>query len=86
MMSMKEMMCEAKDKMCEAKDLVLDRSIDAKMAIAKKGELHDPIKSFSVHRSCSTPVWKLFAIAMGMAAGSVALFLLIRNRSCNTDD
>ncbi|MBR5515930.1 MAG: hypothetical protein IKU52_06980 [Clostridia bacterium] len=83
MMCMKDMLCEAKDKMYEAKDLVLDRRIDARMSIAKKGELDHPIKSVSMHRDCYTPLWKLLAIAMGMAAGSLALYFFMKNRSCN---
>lgn len=86
MMCMKDMLCTAKDKMCDAKELVIDRSIDARMAIAKKGELNTPIKAFSIHKSCSTPLWKIVAITMGVTAGMIFLLSLMKKRNCDCID
>lgn len=80
MMCMKDMICNAKDKMCDAKEIVIDRSIDAKMALAKKGELNAPIKSFSFHKSCSTPLWKIVAVTIGVMAGMVVLISIMKKR------
>ena len=81
-MCMKDMICTAKDKMCDAKELVIDRSLDAKMAIAKKGEL-TPLKSISFHKSCSTPLWKIVAITMGITAGMIFIIGLTKKKNCN---
>ena len=85
MMCTKDMICNAKNKICDAKELVLERSLDARMAIAKKGELA-PLKSISFHKSCSTPLWKIIAVTLGISTVMILLLGMMKKRSCQSCD
>lgn len=78
---MKNMLCEAKNMLMGSKELVLHRSFDIKMAIAKKDELDSPCKSICLHKSCSTPLWKIALWVLGIA---LALILIRKMRKRRT--
>lgn len=71
-----------KDMICSSKDMVFDRSIDVRMAIAKKGELDTPVKSFCIHKRCNTPIWKMILIMAGIVAGMMLVSKMCRRKRC----
>lgn len=74
-----------KDKIENMKALRLERSFDARLAIAKKGDCY-PIKSLSMHRSCSTPLWKIILLMLGITAGLMTLCCIMKKCSCDKSD
>lgn len=69
-----------KDKIEDAKALQLERSFNARLAITKKGEGY-PIKAVSMHRSCSTPLWKVIMLMLGITAGLLLVVCVMKKRS-----
>ncbi len=67
----------------DIKDMNLERSVDLRMGISQNGA---PIKSFSVHRSCSTPLWKIALIGVGVGAGIVLLCHAMKRRYREDDE
>jgi len=67
-----------KDMIYDTKNTVLDRSVDIRFAIARQGELDEPIKSVSMHRRCTTPLWK---IALWIALGLLLLIVFKKAKS-----
>ena len=66
----------------EAKSYELDRSINARMAISKQGE---PIKAYSLHRNCSTPLWKVVLISLSVMLGIAMIWHLCCRHHCDED-
>lgn len=54
-----------KDKIEKIKEIELERSFDARLALCRRGECY-PIKSFCLHRGCSSPLWKAALVTMGI--------------------
>jgi len=66
----------------DSKDMVIDRSVDIRFAVAKRGELDKPIKTMSVHRRCTTPLWKIIVwIAVG-----VLIFIVLKKAKSRAEN
>ncbi|MBQ4601324.1 MAG: hypothetical protein IJB24_00555 [Clostridia bacterium] len=76
------MMC-IKDMINDAKSYELDRSLTARMGISKNGE---PIKSVSMHRSCSTPLWEVALIFLGATVTVAAICHLCKKSKCEDSE
>lgn len=83
-MCVKDMVSEAKTKFEESKNIVLSRSFDMKMALEHKGG--KPIKSVSMHKNCSTPLWKVIALTVGIIGVTTMLVALMKKACCNSCD
>lgn len=70
-----------KDKIEAAKALELERSFNARLAITKKGE-SQPVKSLSMHRSCSSPLWKVIMLMLGITIGLMTLCCIVKKCRC----
>ncbi len=71
-----------KDMIDEAKSYELDRSVNARMAISKHG---DPIKAYSMHRNCSTPLWKVVLVVLGGVLTVAMICHLCRRKPCDEE-
>ena len=71
-----------KNMICDAASYDLDRSITAKMGISKNGM---PIKVVSMHRSCSTPLWKVALVVLGAALTVAMICHLCKKHSCSEE-
>ena len=72
-----------KDMMNEMGCYELDRSVTARMGISKNGT---PIKAVSMHRSCSTPLWKVALAVAGTAAAVAVICHLFKRSECEDDE
>lgn len=70
-----------KDKIDDIRSLSFERSFDARLAISKKGDQY-PIKSVSMHKSCSTPLWKLALIVLGAVVTVAMICHLCKKPKC----
>ncbi len=61
----------------------LDRSVTARMGISKNGE---PIKSVSMHRSCSTPLWQVALVTLGVTAAVAMICHLCKKSKCEENN
>ena len=61
----------------------LERSVTARMGISKNGE---PIKTVSMHRSCSTPLWEVALIFLGANVTVSAICHLCKRSKCEDSE
>ena len=61
----------------------LDRSVTARMGISKNGE---PIKSVSMHHSCSTPMWEVALIFLGATVTVAVICHLCKKSKCEDSE
>ncbi len=61
----------------------LDRSVTARMGISKNG---DPIKSVSMHRSCSTPLWEVALVVLGTTAAVAVVCHIMKKCRCSKNE
>lgn len=72
-----------KDMINDVKSYELDRSVNARMAISKYG---DPIKAVSMHRSCSTPLWKIALVTLSFMTGVILICHLCKKCRCKKEE
>lgn len=73
-----------RDKIEDAKALNLERSFNARLAITKKGESY-PIKAVSMHRSCSTPLWKVVLFMLSITVTMAMICCIIKKCKCKSE-
>ena len=61
----------------------LERSVTARMGISKNKE---PIKAVSMHRSCSTPLWQVALVGLGVTAAVVTVCHLCKRSKCEDSE
>lgn len=58
----------------------LDRSVTARMGISKNGM---PVKAVSMHHSCSTPLWKVALVTLGVTAAVAVICRVMKMHKCD---
>ncbi|MBR4881552.1 MAG: hypothetical protein IKU19_06430 [Clostridia bacterium] len=61
----------------------LDRSATVRMGISKNGT---PIKAVSMHRSCSTPLWQVALVTLGVTATVAMIYHLCKRPECEDNE
>lgn len=61
----------------------LERSVTARMGISKNKE---PIKTVSMHRSCSTPLWQVALVVLGTTAAVAMICHLCKKAKCEENN
>lgn len=69
-----------KDMISDLSEMRLERSLTARIGISRQGEAY---KSYSVHRCCSTPLWKIALWLLGITAGLMTVCCIRKKYRCN---
>ncbi len=77
-MCIKDAVTEARTKLAETKNLVVERSYDIRMSLANKDNKDEPIKSVCLHKSCSTPLLKVFLVALWIVLSVMFVSMVIK--------
>lgn len=79
-----------KDMINDSKNMTFDRSIDMRVALSRNDGSDTAVKCYSIHKSASTPLWKIALWVLGIIAGIIIACKIVKCRKqhkceCETD-